>query len=198
MSRLTFQNGTFRCHLACQQCEYIKPNGLRCKNRVCFGVPLCWIHTKKEYGLRVRPSTLQGAGKGLFTVKNIARGTWICPYLGEVIDLDCLEKRYPGDAVAPYTTTGTNDDDYVDSACQRGIASMANGNFRGDKPRAKRDHNADIEVKKKRRNSRGEVWLRALKNIPAGEEIFVWYGNEYRLEDDHSTVRKRKGDNRPC
>lgn len=41
MSRLAFNTDTFRCQLECDQCTRIKANGLRCRSRVCFGIPVC-------------------------------------------------------------------------------------------------------------------------------------------------------------
>ena len=62
MSRNTFISDRFNCKLHCGGCQHIKAGGGRCRNRVCFGVPLCWIHTKIVYGVQVRDSTLADAG----------------------------------------------------------------------------------------------------------------------------------------
>ena len=68
MSRLAFNTDTFRCRLDCDQCTHIKDNGQQCRNRVCFGIPVCWVHSIQVHGVTIRPSTIPGAGKGLFAV----------------------------------------------------------------------------------------------------------------------------------
>lgn len=193
MSKIAFSNGVFTCHINCDQCSYIKSDGNRCRNRVCFGHPVCWVHTRRMYGVRVKASTVEHGGRGLFTERNVERLQWICPYIGELIDDDCLDARYPGDRTAPYAVL-TNDDEYTDSACARGVGAMANGLFGADgHSLAYRRHNAIIDE----RVGYG-LWVRALRNIPPGGEIFVYYGREYTLDNDHSTKRRRVADNRPC
>jgi len=189
-SRLTFSTDTFQCHLRCEQCSHIKADGNRCRNRVCFGHPTCWIHSKQLYGVKTRPSEIHG--KGLFTTRPVMMHDWICPYNGELIDLACLDARYPGDMTAPYTTR--DGDDYYDGACRRGIGTMSNGSFTpGGRVRGIGVHNARISMRA------SGPWLRATKNIPANAEILTYYGREYRLEDNHETIRRSNpADNRPC
>ena len=91
MSRNTFISDRFNCKLTCDRCQHIKASGGRCRNRVCFGTPLCWIHTKIVYGVQVRDSTLADAGKGLFATRDFEQGEWIIPpYVGELINETCL------------------------------------------------------------------------------------------------------------
>lgn len=191
-SRLTFSNAVFRCHLECGRCIHIKGDGQRCRNRVCFGMPICWVHTKAVYGIRLRESTIVGAGKGLFATIPFAAGAYICPYVGERITEACLNERYPGNMTAPYAVTDNGR--HTDSACLRGIGAMSNGLFKVDGScRAERFHNSEIVS----RRGRG-LWLRATKNIPAGAEILTYYGDEYKLEADHSTKRSSRAENKPC
>ena len=189
-AKLYFENNTFRCHLHCQRCQKLKPNGQRCKNRVCMGVPFCWVHNKQYYGLQIRDSQF---GKGLFATRNMPNGHWICPYVGEVITEACLNLRYPGHRTAPYAVNDTCQD--IDSACRRGIAAMANGLFRGTRSRARAVHHAILEYRHAPFNT---VWIRAIRDINIGEEIFVHYGSQYRLGDYHITRRGRGADTRPC
>ena len=213
MSKITFSNDEFRCHLECDQCVFIKPDGQRCRNRVCIGYPVCWVHTKKEYGLRVKDSTIAEAGKGLFTLTGVENGEWICPYVGEQISQECLDARYPGDQTAPYAVAdgqfvfGDFDDlvneniqgfigsPYIDSACVRGVGAMANGLFRRDgRSRTAAVHNATIDA----RPGYAGLWLRARKDIEPDSEIFVHYGPQYTLDDEHVTSRRQGIDTRPC
>lgn len=189
-ARLTFISPTFSCKLQCGQCQQIKPDNSRCKNRVCFGLSRCWIHTKALYGVKVRPSNVHG--KGLFATKDFATNDWICPYEGEPITPNCLEERYPGDVTAPYSVESRNGN-IVDSACARGVGAMANGLFKQNGySKARYYHNA---VLAERGN---DVWLRARKPINVNSEIHCYYGNSYRLEQTHETKRTSRVDTRPC
>jgi hypothetical protein len=55
--------------LDCKQCIFIKGNGQRCKRRTCVRKDYCWQHLRSQKGVDVRPSTLPGAGLGLFAYK---------------------------------------------------------------------------------------------------------------------------------
>ena len=180
----------FSCHLRCSQCTYRKDNGERCRNRVCHGIPTCWIHAVKEYKVQRKDSPVHG--KGLFAVEDIARDAWICPYGGEEISNACITQRY-GQATAPYAvqaTAATN----LDGACVRGLGCIANGRFnQHGRSLPVGNHNAIIS----RRRGAG-LWLKATRIIRAGREIFVHYGDTYILQDNHYTKRRRTPDTRPC
>jgi len=192
-SSVTFETDKFRCNLKCERCEHVKPDGNQCGNRVCIGTPLCWIHSRKFLGVGVKPSTIID-GKGLFAFKDFEEWDWICKYVGQTVTKKCVEDRYPGMDVAPYAVDSGRR--VVDSACVRGIGSMANGKFgRNGKPRSVNAHNAQLERRKVGRRS--EMWLRAIKQVKRGSEIFVWYGPEYELSE-HKTYRTTRKDTRPC
>jgi len=193
MTVLTFEAPRFSCSLACGQCDFVKANGTRCRNRVCFGTPTCWIHTMIQYGVKTRLSTIPNAGKGLFATRDFRFREYICPYVGEELPEDCITLRY-GEGTAPYATS--SGDDSIDSACQRGIASLANGLFTpGGRSRDKRFHNAELYHNE---GDNDRPWLKALRGIRSGQEIFVYYGRDYVLGNDHTTRRRRTVDNRPC
>lgn len=200
MSRIAFTfddpGGGFRCRLACGQCVQIKANGQQCQNRVCLGFPICWIHTKQVYGVKTGPSTIPNAEKGLFATRFHPSGSFIVPYVGEIINQQCLDLRYPGNATAPYTSRDANGLNYVDSACMRGTGSRANGIFnpRTGRSRPRNQHNADIQWNP----ADNELWLRAFRDIRSGDEIMVYYGNSYILQDNHTTSRTKAPDTRPC
>lgn len=189
-SKLTFITDTFRCNLECGRCTFIKENNERCRNRVCMGYPLCWIHTKRRYGVQSRQSCVHG--KGLFATRDIPAESWIAPYGGETISQQCLDYRYPGDMTAPYAVD-EGGDSYKDGACNRGIGALSNARFRRDgMVSTPARHNAEIA------HRNGQLWLRSTKAIPTDEEIFTYYGDMYRLEDTHVTKRTTRSDNRPC
>ena len=79
----------------CQRCEATTKSGNRCKNRTCRG-KLCWQHLKKQEGLRVKPSGIQGAGMGLFTTKPFKKNEKIANYTGEQMSRAQINQRYPG------------------------------------------------------------------------------------------------------
>jgi hypothetical protein len=191
-SKLTFSTDDFSCHIRCDRCTHIKPNGERCKNRVCFGSPVCWIHTRQTYGVQIKKTAVMG--KGLFATEDIPANTWICPYNGETINKACLDNRYPGDMTAPYAYQ-KNRDSFEDAACLRGTGSMSNGKFRANgQSRALSQHNSKIV---NRRNGVGP-WLKSTKAISNGSEIYTYYGPDYRIEDNHDTKRTNQADTRPC
>lgn len=192
------QEGRFLCTLKCGQCRYIRPeNNIRCKNRVCIGRPLCWIHNRKTYGVQVKQSTITDAGKGLFATKDFEKDDLICPYVGELTTQACLNERYGEDGTGPYALT-FDGGRATDSACYRGVASMSNGliNQRTGRSRPRQLHNAIITEAE----MDGVTYpaLYATKSIAVGDEIFCWYGDEYILTDDHTTKRRKRNDTRPC
>lgn len=197
MSKLTFETDDFRCRLKCDQCAYTKPDGRRCKNRVCIGYPVCWIHTKKEFGLRVKDSNVVD-GKGLFADKRFDRHDWICPYMGEPVTQACIDVRYPQNTQAPYAVRldipyAMGGGDYIDAACSRGVGAIANALFTATgNPMPPQDHNAQIETRL------DGLWLRARRTIRPGDEIFVHPGEDFGWDNNYVTKRMTRPDTRPC
>lgn len=200
MAHLVFASNNFQCHLFCAQCDFILSNGDRCKRRVCLGSPTCWQHNIKRYGVKTKQSTIVNAGKGLFATEMIRKGDWICPYKGEIISDDCLISRYDsldldGERTAPYTVAD-GDRLIVDAACKRGIGAFANTNVnRSGKSKSVNQHNARLDFNEEE----GEIWLYAIKTIKRNDEIFLFYGDDYIIEEDaYTTGRNNQPDTRPC
>ena len=170
-----FSSPTYSCHLETHLCAW--PGG--CRRRVAIGLPMCWQHSRMAYGVRVGPSTIPEAGRGLFARRAFRKGEVICPYGGQLISVDEVERRYPGDTLAPYVEQ-ISDTEYRDAACVRGLGSMANGMAR------RADCNAETFVRRDR-----TPWLRAFKPIPEGTEIFNHYGPEYFAEGTVNTSSTR-------
>jgi len=165
-----------------------------------MGSPTCWVHSKKEFHVKVGPSEIDGAGKGLIAQSTILSGTWICPYGGEPINQACLDLRFPGDVTATYAARRDGGRGYVDAACVRGLGSMANGLFNANgRAKSRAQHNAKI-LDRSSYGGEGEgLWIRSTKNIQNGREVFVHYGFDYQLEDGLDvTKRTRRADDRPC
>lgn len=121
--------------------------------------------------LEVRKSTIPGAGKGLFTLRDIKKGERVVEYLGEIItDKEC-DRRAEKDQYGYFFYISKNK--CVDAYHMPEV-----------KARYANDASGLTKVKGIRNNCCYEVWKRsgwilAEKNIKAGEEIFVSYGAEY-------------------
>jgi hypothetical protein len=145
---------------------------------------MCWIHNQGKKGLKIKQSTLQNAGKGLFAVTkkggNRDRPVFkpnevITKYDGLPRTAEEIDEMY-GEYTAPYTLLvgrGQNEHN-IDAACRRGIASLAN-----HKPASRA--NAKL-------TETGN--LTATKNIFDGQEIFASYGRAYRF-DEPTTIKTK-------
>ena len=127
-----------------------------------------------EKELEVKASTISGAGKGLFTKVSIVKGSRIIEYKGTITTWH--EARL--DATNGYIYYLKPD--YVIDARNhpKSLARYAN-DATGLTKRKNKINNAHFVADGLR------VFLTALKNIEAGEEIFVSYGEKY-----WATVRK--------
>ena len=53
------------------RCTHINPhNHRRCTRKVYIGINLCWQHDRTDLKLKIAPSTISNAGKGLFAFDN--------------------------------------------------------------------------------------------------------------------------------
>jgi hypothetical protein len=164
--------------LQCFQCRHVSENGHQCRNRVCIGLFLCHVHSKKIYHLRKGPSQVPGAGTGLFAHDSaksaneivFARDQFICEYNGEHIDRDELLDRYE-QYTAPYAVQ-INRHRYSDGALMRGIGSLIN-TTRGTNFRT----NCRLSI------GRDGVKIRATQPIRNGQELFMSYGPAYRMNE---------------
>ena len=163
----------------------------RCKRRVSIGVPYCWQHMQVDKHLKIKASTIPGAGKGLYAydgTRNSGKVVFkpkqlIADYDGEHISKAVLVSRY-GSHTAPYGAQLTKDT-YEDGALRRGIGTLPNHSTR-------RFTNAELIVG--RTGGRPEVKVRATKNIRSDKEVLVSYGRAYKMSEDttHTTTRKRR------
>ena len=196
----TLNEVPFTCNIDCRQCEYkIKKNDnttVRCKMRVCIGLPYCWRHMRSQLHLRVAKSQIPEAGNGVYAYhpdaniqKVFKKGDSITTYDGEFIDKEEVDRRYTNseEVTAPYVySIGTSGNNFVDAACVRGVGGMFNF-----KPyTGKRNPNNVIAKKIKNEN---KVMLYAIRDIRNGEEMFLDYGRNYNvnlnqeLNETHST-----------
>lgn len=122
-----------------------------------------------ERKLVVKESTLQGAGKGLFTEELVAKDTCIIEYKGTISTWKNVKHDDGNNAYVFYVNSK-----HVVDACDHPneLGRYAN-DARGIKKTKGLINNARYVVTKKR------IFIYALKNIPAGAEIFVAYGKDY-------------------
>ena len=129
----------FNHALESNQCSFIKSDGHRCKLQVVFGLPLCFIHRKKEYKVSVKPSTIPNAGKGLFADDGsndnkivFREGRKIVPYYGETLNKQQMDNRYGLTKTAPYAIQLREDETSLDGAIKRGIGTLINHKSRSN------------------------------------------------------------------
>jgi hypothetical protein len=58
----------FSCRVETVQCTASRSDGHACKRKVCIGSPYCYVHLLHQKHLRVKKSTLQNGGNGLFAM----------------------------------------------------------------------------------------------------------------------------------
>ena len=111
--------------------------------------------------IQVRRSGVHG--KGVFAVQDIAEGETIIEYVGEVITWDEAQDRHPHDPKDPNHTFYFHvDEDRVIDALYGGNSSRWINHSCNP--------NCEAEVED------GRVFIRAKRNIHAGEELFYDYG----------------------
>ena len=121
-----------------------------------------------EKDLEIRTSAITGAGKGLFTKTFISKGTRIVEYKGTVTTWETV--RHDATNAYIYFLKPNHVIDARDHP--KSLARYAN------------DAKGLTKARDKWNNARFEpdglrVFLVAIKNIPAGEEILVDYGRMY-------------------
>ena len=151
----------------CDRCTAIAKSGSRCRNRTCKGRK-CWIHTKRDEGLRIKPSQIPNSGSGLYATKRFAKGAKIADYTGEKLTRAQVGNRYPGNVTAEYVLCRS------DRECFDG--RMTNSSF----ARFSNDARGSTHYKNNAKFTPGapnrQPIMRAGRVITAGVEIFTNYG----------------------
>jgi SET domain-containing protein len=96
------------------------------------------------------------------------------------MDADELNERY-NMFTAPYAVQTGNRDEYIDSALERGVASLANTGIQ--------KANCNCELFSDVRNHR--VIIRAIRPIRQDEELLLYYGRMFRLDEPTRYHMKR-------
>jgi len=168
----------FQCNLQSKRCEGNTKAGTQCRRNTVMGTNWCYQHLETDKHLKIKDSTIPGAGKGLFCFDRkkgdneiiFKPNQVIINYVGENIDDGDLDERY-GNKTAPYVIHLVRDQN-VDSACLRGVGAFVN-----HKPHSQA--NARLASNKNKTEAR----ITATKNIRNGAEIFASYGNQYSINE---------------
>ena len=122
-----------------------------------------------EKQLVVKRSTLKGAGKGLFTTTNIAKGKKIVEYKGKIVKWKEVDSKDGLNGYIYYV----NRNHVIDAfSAKEALARYAN-DAKGIVLTDGLNNNCTYRIEGVR------VYIYAMKNIPAGSELFVGYGKEY-------------------
>lgn len=121
--------------------------------------------------VEIKESNIEGAGLGLFAKADIPRGTLIDCYYGKRLTAKEWGELDPEDTMY---IMEINDNLYIDGNIEKNFISFCN------------DARGLTRIPGVRNNCRFELTedeqdmaLYASRNIKAGEEIFVFYGNSY-------------------
>ena len=111
--------------------------------------------------IQVRRSGVHG--KGVFALQPIAEGETLIEYVGEVISWKEAQRRHPHDPSDPNHTFYFHVDDkrVIDAAVGGNSARWIN-------------HSCDPNCEADEQD--GRIFIKALRNIPAGEELSYDYG----------------------
>ena len=122
-----------------------------------------------EKHLVVKRSTLKGAGKGLFTTTEIPRGTKIVEYKGKITTWKEVDDRKGLNAYIYYVTRQHVIDARTTKEALARYANDAKGLLRVEGI----TNNCTYIIEGVK------VYIKAMRHIPAGSELFVGYGKEY-------------------
>lgn len=118
-------------------------------------------NTARARKVRVRESTVHG--RGVFAARELVKGSKIIEYKGEIIDWDEAQRRHPHDPSQPNHTFYFHLDD----------STVIDGRVKGNDARWI-NHSCAPNCEAEQHGNR--VFIHALRNIAAGEELFYDYG----------------------
>ena len=124
--------------------------------------------------VRVAESNINGAGKGLFASRTILRGEYICEYTGYIVTAAVIS---PGELkysviLGEEFLVGT------------GEASLINDSIDLNKSTKQKiiRVNWNVSLVKMSVENRTTVFVKAIQEIPAGDELYLNYGDNYWLD----------------
>ncbi len=121
--------------------------------------------------LKIKKSTLPGAGKGLFTIDDINKDEIVCEYEGELITWDdAIERNDENKGGYVYYISDKVCIDAFDY--KKTFGRYANDAAGLNRVSGLRNNAVYVEKKNK-------VFIKATRKIKAGSEVFVSYGRSY-------------------
>ena len=159
-----------------QRCAANNASGAQCGQRTAVG-HLCWNHLQRDFGVRVRPSGIPGAGRGLFAAWHAGLPPkHRIPYTGDEI---VLSNDGKGGPYVLETKNGVG----IDAARRNcGVGRWVN-DPRGaiDENGRPRQANCEFVIHTPRGGAGGQrvAAVRTLHQVEKGEELLVAYGNQY-------------------
>jgi SET domain-containing protein len=124
----------------------------------------------------VRGSAIQG--RGVYALRRISKGTWVVEYTGELITSAEADRRYDDESMDRHHTFlfAKNDEWVIDASGQGSDARFIN-------------HSCEPNCEAVVDEDSGEIWIVALRDISAGEELSYDYGYE-SAGTDEATARR--------
>lgn len=117
--------------------------------------------------ISIKPSTIKGSGMGVFANCDIPAGVTIGEYLGKIFEGDDIEK-VTGDYLFSVSVDG-KPDRIIDGKLKKYSSWVRYVNS----PQSSRGGNAHFY------QYGGRIFLKTDKVVPAGQEVFAYYGDEY-------------------
>ncbi len=140
----------------------------QCRQLTRYGA-YCWTHLAKEERLRVKTSSIPGAGRGVFATRHIRPGEVIGQYTGDLLRGDYSSRSDPNTGGVYYLQL--NNHLCVDAARTDTHVSRFINDPRGtgQRPNCKFAHDGRTSI----------VRVRATRHIQPGQELLLSYGRTY-------------------
>jgi hypothetical protein len=176
-----------------QRCTAATKKGTQCSLMTRHG-EYCWTHLVQRRGLRIKPSSIDGAGKGLSVTRDVPTGGVITDYTGDLVPVqgdDGSADEFQGSAyVLELTRT---------LALDAARSNTAEGRLINDPRGSGKQANARFCINQRAKT----VTLRATRPLKKGDEVFVSYGDSYwpkmkALREEQQAAKKgHSGQARP-
>lgn len=156
-----------------------------CHRKVTIGLPYCWEHNESVLHLAIRDSNIKEAGLGVYAYhesendKSVVfkKGDRIVQYDGDTLNKEQLNELY-GKYTAPYCVQ-LSKDKFVDSATYRCLAACINHHPQG----------SNVSMQVLGRGPTRQVWIVATKSIYHDDELYMSYGQQYRMKEKGVTFQ---------
>jgi hypothetical protein len=146
-----------------QRCTASTKTGGHCRALTRRG-QYCWNHLRAIDGLRIKASSVPGAGLGLFAEKDFPTGSHLTRYTGDY-------RRTQDGRIGGYYFLQLTNAKSIDAA----RTNTDSGRWANDARGSPFEPNSELVT----HPATGSGRLRATRNIKKGEEIFVSYGPRY-------------------